>query len=230
MSTLNKIKKEIKEFVPNIRSLPTILVVLYCVTIVVMNLLANKTIFQNDLIAIDGGVVITWLVIVIADLVVLTKGPKNAIRLAIFGIFVNLIVSLIFFLVSLIPSSSNFDEFKRVLGGNWFILLSSTVAFLCSSSLNAIINFSIGKAFKNNSDSKVAYCLRCYVSTVISAFIDNLIFSCLCYMLFAPIFWNGFSWTFIQCLMCALVYAGIELVIETLVTPFTYHIFKRLKQ
>jgi hypothetical protein len=46
-------------------------------------------------------------------------------------------------------------------------------------------------------------------------------------MFFAPIFWNGFSWTFIQCLTCSLLGALVELVMEVLFSPLGFMVTKK---
>jgi uncharacterized PurR-regulated membrane protein YhhQ (DUF165 family) len=88
----------------------------------------------------------------------------------------------------------------------------------------------VGKLFKNNPDGKLAFFTRSYVSTFIAQFLDNFIFAILCFMIFAPIFWDGFHWTFIQCLTCSLLGAILELVMEALFSPIGYFVTKRWKK
>ena len=64
------------------------------------------------------------------------------------------------------------------------------------------------------------------VSTFIGQFFDNFILSILTFMVFAPIFWDGFHWTFIQCLTCSLLGALLELVMEAVFSPIGYAITK----
>ena len=40
-------------------------------------------------------------------------------------------------------------------------------------------------------------------------------FSVIVFVWFAPIFWDGFHWTVLQCTTCALTGAAAELVMET---------------
>lgn len=221
----NKIRTFFKDYKNSLKEVPVFLLVSFLITMILMNILANKTIFQNDLIAIDGGIFVTWIVVIVMDLVTILCGPKVSIRLSIFGTLISLFVSLIFFLVSLIPASKDFDAFNKVLGGTWFIIVSGAIAFLCSSSLNSLINFGVGKLFKEPV-SKVAFAIRCHVSTLISQIFDNFVFNALAFMVFAPIFWNGFCWTPVQCIMCALVYGAMELVIEILIVPALYKLYK----
>ena len=84
--------------------------------------------------------------------------------------------------------------------------------------------------FKNNPDGKLAFVTRSYISTFIGQFFDNLIFAILTFMIFAPIFWDGFHWTFIQCVTCSLIGASLELVLEIVFSPFGYWVCKKWKE
>ena len=65
---------------------------------------------------------------------------------------------------------------------------------------------------------------------MIGQFLDNLIFSVIVFMIFAPIYWDGFNWTLIQCVMCALTGALCELIMEIIFSPFGYKIIKKWKK
>ena len=206
-----------------LRSIPSPVVALFVVSVITMNLLANKTIYQNDIIAIDGGILVSWLSFMSMDIVTKHFGPKASTRMSIFAICVNLLTCLIFWIVSIIPSNADdYSKFNEIIGGTWFILLSSTIAFLSSAIINNFMNFAIGKMFKKNPDGKLAFFMRSYVSTFIGQFFDNLIFAILTFMVFAPIFWNGFHWTFLQCVTCSLLGAFLELLMEIIFSPLGY--------
>lgn len=209
------------------RSTPSIIVALFTISVVTMNILANKTIFESKIIAIDGGILVSWLSFLCMDIMTRAFGPKAATKLSVFAISVNLLVCLIFFVVSIIPTKEDFSAFNQVIGGTWFILLSSTIAFLSSAFLNNFLNWSIGKMFRKNPDGKLAYVTRSYVSTFIGQFFDNLIFAMLTFMVFAPIFWDGFHWTLIQCITCSLLGAFLELLMEVIFSPFGYMVLKQ---
>ena len=214
-----------------LRSIPAPVVALFVISVIAMNILANKTLVQTDYLALDGGILISWLSFLSMDVVVKHFGPKASNRMSVFAILVNLLICLIFFIVSIIPSNADdYTAFNQIIGGTWFILLNSTIAFLCSALINNFLNFTIGKLFKNNPDGKLAFFTRCYVSTFIAQFLDNFIFSILTFMIFAPIFWNGFHWTLIQCLTCALLGALLELVMEAIFSPIGYLITKNWKK
>ena len=225
------IKRLAKEFVILLRSIPSTVVALFVISVVTMNLLANKTLVQTDYIALDGGILVSWLCFLSMDMVTKHFGPRAATRLSIFALAINLMCCLIFYIVSIIPSDADdYTAFNTIFGGTWFILLSSTIAFLASAVINNFLNFSIGKAFSKNPDGKVAFVTRTYISTFIGQFADNLIFSIFCFMIFAPVFWDGFRWTFIQCVTCSLVGAGVELLCEVIFSPIGYAVCKKWKQ
>lgn len=224
------VKRETKLTKILLRSIPSPIVALFVISLIAMNLLANKTLFQNEILAIDGGILVSWLSFLTMDIVTKHFGPKASIRMSIFAILVNLLTCLIFFIASIIPTQEDFSSFNSVIGGTWFILLSSTIAFLCSAILNAVFNFLIGKAFKKNPDGALAFACRAYVSTLIGQFFDNLIFAVLTFMLFAPIFWDRFSWTFVQCVTCSALGACLELLFEVIFSPLGYRLSERWRK
>ncbi len=225
-----RVKDAYKESTLLLRSIPSPLVAVFVTAVITMNILANKTLVQNDFIAIDGGILVSWATFLCMDVVTKHFGPKAATKLSIFAMFVNLFVCLIFYLVSIIPTKTDFSAFNTIIGGTWFILLSSTIAFLASAIINNFLNYAIGKLFKKNPDGKLAYVSRSYISTFIAQFADNFIFASLTFMVFAPIFWDGFSWTFVQCLTCSILGAILELVFEVIFSPIGYIIIKNWKK
>ena len=196
-----------------------------------MNLLANKTLLQLDWIALDGGILISWLSFMCMDVITKHFGPKASNRVILLAVIINLLTCLIFFVASAIPSNaSDYTAFDSIFGGTWFILLGSTVAFLASGGINNVLNWIIGKSFKKNPDGKLAFAVRSYVSTFIGQFLDNFIFSVIVFVLFAPIFWNGFCWSVLQCATCALTGALVELLMEIIFSPLGYKITKKWKR
>ena len=209
------------------RSIPSIITTLFTISVVVMNILANKTIFQTSWLAVDGGILVSWLSFLCMDIITKAFGPKASTKLSIFAICVNLLVCLLFFTVSIIPTEQDYTAFNTIIGGTWFILLSSTVAFLSSAVVNNFMNWGIGRMFKKNPDGKLAYVARCYISTLVGQFFDNFVFALLTFMVFAPIFWDGFSWTLVQCVTCSLLGALLELLMEVLFSPIGYAVLKQ---
>ena len=227
----NYICREKEETSILLRCIPASVVTLFVVSVICMNLLANKTLLQLNWIAMDGGILISWLSFMCMDIVTKHFGPKASTRICVLASAINLLTCLIFFVASIIPSNANdYSEFNSIFGGTWFILLGSTLAFLFSACVNNFLNWWVGKGFKNNPDGKLAYAARCYISTFVAQFLDNFVFSLIVFVGFAPIFWNGFHWTVVQCAMCALTGAVAELILEIVFSPIGYRIITKWKK
>ena len=142
-------QREIKKTQLLLRSIPATVVTLFVVSVVCMNLLANKTLLQLDFIALDAGILISWLSFMCMDIITKHFGPGASNRISVLAAAINLLCCLIFAIASAIPSNAgDFSGFDGIFGGTWFILLGSTVAFLLSALINNMLNFAIGGAFK----------------------------------------------------------------------------------
>lgn len=215
-------KDEYKEAFMLFRSIPSLAVAIFVVSVVVMNLMANKIILNTEWIALGGGVLVSWIPFLVMDIVTKHFGPKAANRLSLLAIVVNLSCCLIFYVVTLIGDNEAFDS---IFSSTWFILIGSTIAFILSAITNNYSNEFVGKLFKKNPNGKFAYIVRTYVSTLIGQFVDNLAFILPTYMLFAPLIWGPeYGWTFLQCAMCSLTGAVAELILEAIFAPIGYKI------
>lgn len=224
-------KREREEIQILLRCIPATTVSLFVVSVICMNLLANKTLIQTTYLALDGGFLISWLSFMCMDMITKYFGPKASNRIAILASVINLLTCAIFYIVSIIPSNADdYTALDEIFGGTWFILLGSTIAFLVSAAINNFLNWTIGKAFRKNPDGKLAYATRTYVSTFVGQFFDNLMFSLIVFVGFAPIFWDGFHWTVLQCTTCALTGAVAELIMEILFSPIGFRLVTRWKQ
>ena len=210
-----------------LRSIPATVVTLFVVSVICMNLLANKTLLQLDWIALDGGILISWLSFMCMDLITGHFGPKASNRISILAAAINLLTCLIFFAASAIPSNAgDYSAFDGIFGGTWFILAGSTIAFLASAVINNTLNWAIGRSFRKNPNGRLAFALRAYISTFVGQFLDNFIFSLIVFVGFAPIFWDGFHWTVLQCFTCALTGAAAELIMEIAFSPIAFRIIQ----
>ena len=97
-------KKAISEFRSMLRTVPPILIALSVLAIVGMNLLANKSINTGvDWLALDCGILFSWLCFMTFDIITQCYGPGASTVLSFVILGLNLLMSLIFFLASLIP-------------------------------------------------------------------------------------------------------------------------------
>ena len=227
-------RKRFQQFISDtsllLRSIPAPVVTFFVLSVVLMNLLANKTIYQKGFFAVDGGIVVSWACFLCMDIITKHFGASAATRVSIFALAVNLFCVGIFAVVSIIPTETDYSAFNGIFGGSWFIVMSSSLAFLASAVANNALNAAIGRMFRANPDSRAAYYTRSYVSTFIGQFVDNMVFASLVFMLFAPIYWGGFSWTLPQCVTCSLIGAFLELVMEVVFSPIGYGVTRRWRQ
>ena len=214
-----KLKREWNEFCVLLKSVPSIVLVLFIMSVFSMNLLANKSIdIPLDWLALDCGIIVSWFSFFTMDILTKRFGPKAATEITVLAIIVNLFFCLLLFLGSLIPGvwgesfvdgSENLinGALNNTFGGTWYVVLGSTLAFLASAIVNNFSNFGIGKLFKKHPDGLTAYILRTYISTAIGQFVDNLTFALTVSHFF-------FGWTLLQCVTCALTGMIAELLCE----------------
>ena len=215
-----------------LRSVPPLIVSLLILSVVGMNLLANKSIDTGvDWLALDCGILFSWLTFLCMDVLTHCYGPKAATALSFTALVLNLFMALIFFLASRIPGvwGESFVEgsedvinsaLDNTFGGTWFIILGSSVAFLASAVLNNFLNYGIGRLLKRQQGFGV-FAARSYISTFLAQFADNLIFALLVSQLF-------FGWTLVQCLTCALTGAVLELLFEVFFSPIGYRMSRAI--
>lgn len=225
-------KKTVSDFRTLLRTVPPLLVSLLILSVVGMNLLANKSIDTHvDWLALDCGILFSWLTFLAMDILTHCYGPRAATALSFVALGLNLMMAGIFFLASRIPGlwGESFVEgseeiintaLDNTFGGTWFIILGSSVAFMASAVLNNFLNYGIGKLLKRKTGFGI-FALRSYVSTFLAQFADNLIFALLVSKLF-------FGWTLVQCLTCALTGAVMELLFEVLFSPMGYRVSRKL--
>ena len=96
------LKKNLMEFKILLRSIPATVVTLFAVSVICMNLLANKTLLQLDWIALDGGILISWLSFMCMDIITKHFGPKASTLISIHAVIINLLTCLIFYIVSIL--------------------------------------------------------------------------------------------------------------------------------
>jgi len=227
-------KKAISEFRDLLRTVPPILVSLMILSVVGMNLLANKSINTGvDWLALDCGILFSWLTFLTMDVLTHNYGPRAATMLSLVALAINLMMAAVFFLASRISGvwGESFVEgseavintaLDHTFGGTWFIILGSSVAFIASAILNNFLNYGIGRILKRDTGFGV-FAVRSYVSTFLAQFADNLIFALLVSKLF-------FGWTGLQCLTCALTGAVMELLFEVVFSPLGYRVSKRIRR
>ena len=227
-----KIKQYFVDFKILLKSVPPLIFSLFILAVFAMNLLANKSINLGvDWLALDCGIVVSWIVFLCMDVLTKRFGPRAATQLSLTAIGVNLVACLVLFAVSKIDGEwAQYFELgeqpvvneaiDKTFGGTWYVVLGSTVAFVVSAVINNFTNFFIGKAFKKNPDGFGAYACRAYVSTAIAQFVDNIVFALLVSHFF-------FGWNILQCVTCAATGMLVELLCEVIFSPLGYAFLKK---
>lgn len=230
-----KLKQEVCEFCLLMKSVPAFVLTLFAIAVFLMNLLANKSIeLPFDWLALDCGLLVSWFVFLVLDILTKHFGPKAATQLSIFATLLNLGLCLVFYIVSIIPgrwaesyvTGSEMvinNALNNTFGGTWYIILGSAVAFIVSSVVNNFLNDFVGKAFKKNPDSMLAYLSRSYVSTALGQFTDNFVFAFLVSRVF-------FGWTITQCISCSLFGMLAELLCQGIFSVFGYRVCEKWKK
>lgn len=221
-------KKAMSDFRDLMRSVPPLVASLLFLSIVGMNLLANKSINTGvEWLALDCGILFSWLTFLCMDILTQGYGPGAATMLSVAALGMNLLMALIFFIASRIPGvwGESFVEgseeilntaLNNTFGGTWFIILGSSVAFLVSAAINNFLNYGIGVKIGENRGFG-GFAVRAYISTFVAQFADNLVFA----LLVSKVF---FGWTLLQCFTCALTGAVLELLFEVFFSPVGYRL------
>ena len=197
-----------------------------------MNLLANKSINTGvDWLALDCGILFSWLTFLCMDILTQGYGPRAATMMSVAALGMNLLMAFMFFIASRIPGvwGESFVEgseeilntaLNNTFGGTWFIILGSSIAFLVSAVINNFLNDGIGRRIGRDRGFG-GFAVRAYVSTFIAQFADNLVFA----LLVSKVF---FGWSLLQCFTCALTGALLELLFEVFFSPMGYRLTRGL--
>ena len=216
----NWIKREWIETRTLLKCIPASVMTLFVISIVAMNLLASKLIVDASWIALDAGIIVSWLSFLTMDMIVKRFGPKASIKLSIIASILNIIVMFVFTIAAVIPGDWMLNDYGT--GMNWWIIGASTAAFIASGVVNSLSNWAIEKVFKNKHSFK-AYAISSYASTMLGQFVDNLVFAL---VFTVPAFGLGFLPT----LMFALTGAVVELICQVIFSPLGYKVAEKWRK
>ena len=220
-------KKVWEDYKVLLRSIPASTVTLFIVSVIMMNLLANKELISLPWLALDCGFAVSWVSFLCMDMICKRFGARASIMVSVMALGINLGVSLVFWLLTLTPGmwgayydtglAEVNDALNATIGGTWYVVLGSSCAMLISSVVNSLLNQAIGRLEHKNTFG--AFALRSYVSTGIAQFVDNLVFAIIVSHTF-------FGWTWLQVLTCSLTGAVAELLCEVFLSPVGYRVVR----
>ena len=222
---MNLIKREMEDYRILLRNIPSLVIALFIVSVIMMNLLANKELFSVKYLALDCGFVLSWVSFLCMDMICKRFGGKAAAKISILAITINILVCIMLWLLSLSPgmwgqyyetgSMEVNDALNATFGGAWYVVVGSSIAMLCAAITNSGINHSIAKRLK--SKGYKAFALRSFVSTGIGQFVDNFVFATIVSVHF-------FGWTWTQVFFCSVTGAVMELLCEVVFSPLGYRV------
>lgn len=195
-----------------------LLAVLFCVCLIVSNLMEIKTVAVGPLV-ITAGVVVFPISYVINDCIVEIYGFARA-RLTIWlGFAMNLLVSLLLQLGILLPGADSWhgqEAMEMIFGAVPRIFAASFAAFLCGSMVNAYVMSRMKRASRHGR----GFSLRAIVSTIWGEGVDSIVFF--------PIAFGGIlSWQEIGLLTVTQVI--IKTLYEIMALPVTIRLVRKLK-
>lgn len=219
------LKRTIQDYKVLLRSIPSATVTLYVVSVIMMNLLANKELISLPWLALDCGFCVSWVSFLCMDMICKRFGARASIEINLLSLAVNLAVCIVFWLASLTPgmwgayystgSLQVNDALNSTFGGAWYVVVGSTCASAISSVVNSNVNVAIARHL--HKDTFGAFALRSYTSTLVGQFVDNFVFALLVSHLF-------FGWTMTQVVMCSFTGAVFELLCEAFLSPVGYRV------
>ena len=194
------------------------LTVLFCVCLIVSNLMEIKTVQLGPL-ELTAGFIVFPVSYIINDCMVEVYGFRKA-RLVIWlGFAANLLVVLLLQAGLLLPGTSEWTAqaaMETIYGTVPRMLGASFAAFLCGSMVNAYV-----MSRMKLRDGNKGFSLRAIVSTLFGEGVDSAIF-------FPLAFGGILPWTMIATLMVNQVF--LKTLYEIIVLPLTLRIVRRLRQ
>ena len=228
---MNILKREWEDTKILLRNVPAMVMSVFVLSVVCMNLLANKELYASQYLCINTGLALSWISFLCMDCICKRFGAKASAKISIIVMLINVIAAVIFKLLSLTPGHwaaffANSDPtvaeavnagLNSTFGGAWYVVLGSSVAMAVSSLVNALLNEAIGK--KADKGNFGGFAARSFLSTAIGQWVDNFVFSAMVSHVF-------FGWNWTQVFICSVTSMVLELVLEVIFSPLGYRISK----
>ena len=197
--------------------------IIYVAVAVTMNIFCMKALsFGTSYILCDGGLLISWGVFLVSNVVVEVWDERTAMFMATFAALITFILMVIGRLIVLMPTLPEYAEqanaFALIFSNGPRTILASVLAFWVGNLVNVHIIYKVKVALeKKNSDNRIWFFLRAAVSTLIGQFVDNALFMVLA---FAPIGLSVYEMAWFDIMTAVLSGTVIELVVESCFVPF----------
>ena len=226
---MKHLRSTIEEYKVLLRSVPSMVIAVFILSVVLMNLLAGRELYRSDYLSLNTGLALSWVSFLCMDCICKRFGARAATRISIVAIGVNMICAVIFWVLMKTPGQwaayySAGDPgtgqmitagIDSTFAGAWYVVMGSSIAMLASSVVNSYLNHLVGERADNGRYS--GFAARSLVSTCIAQFVDNFVFSALVSHVF-------FGWKWTQVIICSFTSMLIELGLEAIFTPVGYRV------
>lgn len=193
-----------------------VLAVLFCVCLIASNLFETK-IFDAGVLTLTGGFVIFPISYIINDCITEVYGHRKMQFVIWMGLAMNAFLVLSAQFVRILPPADFWDgqaHFDYIFAADLRITIASMLAFLCGSSVNAIV-----MARMKDFQGEKGFGWRAIVSSLFGETLDSLVF-------FPIAFWHvGFA-NIVKLMLTQIV---LKTMYEVLVLPVTATVVKKLK-
>ena len=181
---------------------------LYCVSLVVSNIISNRT-FEIGQFMLPSAVIIFPIIYIINDVMTECYGFKMASKTIWTAFSLNLIAVVFFNIAVNLPTATDYSSYNIVLGNTLKPLVASVLAYLVGSFVNA----KIMDVFRNHK----SLMLRCVLSTLLGETIDAVIFISIMFigvMDFSVVFTMIATQSIVKTLYEIIVYPATKKVIK----------------
>lgn len=230
MSLYQAAKRLVKETACLLRSIPSTLIAFLCLTVVLMNLFASKSISGlPPWLGLDCGFLLSWEEALCEDTVAKRFGPRASVLVSLFAVGINLVAAGLMTVAAIIPgawsasldhpeaTSAINDALNATIASTWFIVLGSVTAYIVSSFVDAFANWGLRTVVRH--DNFLSFIVRSWGSTLVSQFVDNCVFAFI-------VSYSFFGWSVEQCLWGALIGMLFELLCEVVFSPWAFAIVR----
>lgn len=197
--------------------------VIYVVVAVTMNIFCMKSLsFGSPIIICDGGLLISWAVFMISNVIVEVWDERTSMVLVTFAAVVSFFVMLLARLIVFIPTLPDYAEqahaFELIFSNGPRTIIASVTAFWIGNFVNVHIIYKIRISLESKSrDNRILFFLRAAFSTLIGQMVDNAVFMVLA---FAPVGISVYEMLWSDIFTAVLSGTVIELVVESALVPF----------
>lgn len=226
---MNKLKKEMEDYNILLRSVPSMVISVFILSVVCMNLLAGRELYRSDYFCINSGLALSWISFLCMDCICKRFGAKASVKISLVAIVVNILSAVIFKLLVMTPGhwaayysspDAAVGEYinagiDATFGSTWYVVMGSAVAMLVSSIVNSLLNQAIGRIADRGGYK--GFASRSLFSTCAAQWVDNFVFSVMVSHVF-------FGWNWMQVIICSTTSMIIELVLEAIFSPVGYRI------